>query len=236
MSAIDVNIVNPIDWTPETNLVEMVVSNRRARQNPEFAYTISGLLEDVNYRMCLKLEMTDNMKYKYCRERKTWFPQSLADQKEPIFMEHHEGFQTGGYWNQEGVHFKQFGYYPLDSYGQEFEYYDTTHEFVTKSPASVKRKQTTDESMQPVVKKGKGNEAQYNYKRKDEETTETTAKRTREVSQYEHFNYEQVQQEEYYDWRIDTSRVQNQYAPRNHQLQEPVEPVVYSLDDYFSMQ
>uniref|UniRef100_A0A1I7T1H4 T-box domain-containing protein n=1 Tax=Caenorhabditis tropicalis TaxID=1561998 RepID=A0A1I7T1H4_9PELO len=171
--------------------------------------------------------MTDNMKYRYSKERKTWFPQSVADQKEPIFMEHHEGFQTGGYWNQEGIHFKQL-------------FFSTKEQKSATMVVDSLRKYRTIlyimDSYGQDKKKAKEDVAKYTYQRKDEETTEPTAMRTLEVNQYEQFNYEQVHQEEYYDWRIDTTRVENQYAPANHQFQKPVEPAVYSLDDYFSMQ
>uniref|UniRef100_A0A1I7T608 T-box domain-containing protein n=1 Tax=Caenorhabditis tropicalis TaxID=1561998 RepID=A0A1I7T608_9PELO len=117
-----------------------------------------------------------------------WLPNSVAEEKEPVLMQHEDGFQCGRIWNEKRIDFKNIflstknhesGTMVVDSlrhyraslliedkYGKMIEFHDPIQQFVTKSPAPSKRKTTTDEEFkEPTAKKSKGNShiAQSSY-------------------------------------------------------------------------
>uniref|UniRef100_A0A1I7T607 T-box domain-containing protein n=1 Tax=Caenorhabditis tropicalis TaxID=1561998 RepID=A0A1I7T607_9PELO len=101
-----ITVSNENEWTPKSNVCEILVSNRRLRPSPRFEYKAFGLSEDTEYRMYLKLETTDGNRYKFYKERGNWNPHSVAEEKEPILMQSCHGFQSGGFWNENGIQFK----------------------------------------------------------------------------------------------------------------------------------
>uniref|UniRef100_A0A1I7T606 T-box domain-containing protein n=1 Tax=Caenorhabditis tropicalis TaxID=1561998 RepID=A0A1I7T606_9PELO len=215
--SIQVTVSNPLEWTPLTNYAEIVVSNRRLRPSPGFSYQVNGLVEDAHYRVFLKVEMVDNHKYKMNRERKMWLPHSNADQKDPIFMEHEDGLQSGKVWNEKGADFRNVffstknhknGNMTVDSlrrykasvliedcHGECIEFDDPRQTFVTKSPAPSKRKAT-----------------------KEEEITEPAAKKTKEIPR------QYTQSREYFDWQYDCRPGNQERQIAAEEAKENVQP------------
>uniref|UniRef100_A0A1I7UQZ9 WWE domain-containing protein n=1 Tax=Caenorhabditis tropicalis TaxID=1561998 RepID=A0A1I7UQZ9_9PELO len=125
MSIVEVTPANPDDWElTTTNVIEMVVSNRRSN------------------------------KWKYCRERGKWLPNSsVAEPIEPIFMEN----ENAGNMTVESL--RHYSVYFQDDYGQSFEIHDPRQVFVTKSPAPSSKRKT--DATEPIAKRRK--EEEFNY-------------------------------------------------------------------------
>uniref|UniRef100_A0A1I7T610 T-box domain-containing protein n=1 Tax=Caenorhabditis tropicalis TaxID=1561998 RepID=A0A1I7T610_9PELO len=231
MTAIQVIVANPSDWVPTTNVVEVTVSNRRARPSSKFEYNVHGLSEETHYRVFLKLETTDAFKHKFYKERNSWCPHSVATQKGPLFEEHQAGLQTGEYWNKQVVQFKNLfistrahksGAMVIESlrryrasisiqdeYGQVIEFSDPSQEFVTRSPNPTKRSAKKDEETEPVMKKARTCEV-------------VVARDVQHMQQFDNTGG-------YYDWQYDCRPEAHQIAEESKENAQPTEWIKQAL-------